>query len=73
MWPTDNDTGARLLRVTWKPGTRSLHGECWCGLVRDSPDPITLWDWMDHHDHRGDDDTTPPPPPRDAALASRHR
>ncbi len=53
----------RLFHVVWKPGSESLLGECWCGRVRDSPDPISLWDWMDGHDHLGVSNATPEPDP----------
>jgi hypothetical protein len=51
--------GGRLLHVVWKPGTRDLMGACWCGRIRDSPDPIRLWAWMDEHDHAAPETTVP--------------
>jgi hypothetical protein len=69
-------TSERVFHVVWKPGSQELLGECWCGRRRDSADPITLWAWMDDHDHRepsAPDPSEPPVQPNSGAYAAtRH-
>jgi hypothetical protein len=67
----NTDAGVRLFHVVWQPGTQNLLGECWCGRIRDSADPISLWDWMDGHRHLGFQDAAPEPEAPDAAVVSR--
>jgi len=38
-----------VYRIRWKPGTDVLVGECHCGAVRESQDPVTLWAWLLGH------------------------
>ncbi|MFJ2441520.1 MULTISPECIES: hypothetical protein [unclassified Streptomyces] len=41
--------GDTIYRIVWIPGTDRLRGWCWCGMDRESEDPVELWEWLLAH------------------------